>query len=161
MRDLVKDPSRNSPIEGCRRSSAFPELKEKTKEPAMNLHERIRKKILVLVSSARNQRLRFHDVERDLADHLGVSISTINEVVKDLVRSKELLITYRDHRHYAEIPVRELHVAARPMKVVVDAQGESWICDHDVDPSKDLAAQGCWRCGEMSFTSEDSFRNST
>jgi hypothetical protein len=34
----------------------------------------------------------------------------------------------------------------RPMKVVVDSQGRTWLCDMDVDESKDLEEQGCWRC---------------
>ena len=34
------------------------------------------------------------------------------------------------------------------MKVVVDGKGSPWICDHCVDPTKDLAEQGCWQLGE-------------
>ena len=33
--------------------------------------------------------------------------------------------------------------SARPTKVMVDQAGEYWICDADVDPSKDFFAQGC------------------
>ncbi len=47
------------------------------------------------------------------------------------------------------------HVAARPMKVVVDEEGSPWLCDDDVDPHRNLASQGCWRCGDMAFTRND------
>lgn len=30
------------------------------------------------------------------------------------------------------------------MVVVVDRDGNRWICDCDVDPEGDLEAQGCW-----------------
>lgn len=49
----------------------------------------------------------------------------------------------------------EPHHAARPMKVVEDNVGCKWLCDVDVDESKDLKAQGCWRCGELAFTRDD------
>lgn len=45
------------------------------------------------------------------------------------------------------------HEAARPMKFVQDMNGDGWLCDKDVDPAKDLAGQGCWRCEEMAFPS--------
>ena len=43
------------------------------------------------------------------------------------------------------------HEPARPMKFLRDRDGDGWLCDMDVDPSGDLEAQGCWRCGEMAF----------
>ena len=43
------------------------------------------------------------------------------------------------------------HVAARPMKFVKDKDGNGWLCDKNVDVSKDLRQQGCWRCDEMVF----------
>ena len=45
--------------------------------------------------------------------------------------------------------------AARPMKVVVDHEGCSWICDTEVDEGKDLGGQGCWRCADVAFTRND------
>lgn len=47
------------------------------------------------------------------------------------------------------------HKPARPMKFIKDDQGEYWLCDSDVDPSEDLAIQGCWRYEEMAFTRDD------
>jgi hypothetical protein len=47
------------------------------------------------------------------------------------------------------------HHAARPMRVVVDDRGCRWLCDADVDETKDLKEQGCWRCGDLAFTRDD------
>lgn len=49
----------------------------------------------------------------------------------------------------------EPHKAARPMKVIVDGEGCNWLCDANVDESKDLESQGCWRCSEVAFTRHD------
>ena len=49
----------------------------------------------------------------------------------------------------------EPHKAARPMKVVVDEEGCTWLCDADVDETRDLKGEGCWRCAEMPFTRDD------
>ena len=43
------------------------------------------------------------------------------------------------------------HIAARPMKFVKDKEGDGWLCDKNVDVTKDLRQQGCWRCEEMAF----------
>jgi len=50
---------------------------------------------------------------------------------------------------------KEPHAAARPMKVVVAADGCTWLCDAEVDEAGDLQAQGCWRCAEVPFTRND------
>jgi hypothetical protein len=41
------------------------------------------------------------------------------------------------------------------MKVVVADNGCTWLCDANVDESKDLDEQGCWRCAEVPFTRSD------
>lgn len=41
---------------------------------------------------------------------------------------------------------RDRRKAARPMKVVVAADGSTWLCDANVDETRDLEEQGCWRC---------------
>ena len=41
------------------------------------------------------------------------------------------------------------------MKVVVNDKGNPWICDHEVDPSRDLAEQGCWQLREEDTTPDD------
>jgi len=38
------------------------------------------------------------------------------------------------------------------MKVVMNGEGSPWICDCEVDPSKNLAAQGCWQLEEDGST---------
>jgi len=60
-------------------------------------------------------------------------------------------IKHRDTVHVGTAP----HLAARPMKVVVDDDGCRWLCDADVDERKDLKEQGCWRCGDLAFTRDD------
>lgn len=42
------------------------------------------------------------------------------------------------------------HKLAKPLKVVKDSHGCTWLCDADVDENQDLAEQGCWRCGSAS-----------
>jgi hypothetical protein len=49
----------------------------------------------------------------------------------------------------------EPHKAARPMKVVTDREGCTWLCDQSVDETKELKDQGCWRCAEVPFTRND------
>ena len=49
----------------------------------------------------------------------------------------------------------ESHKAARPMRVVVDDNGCTWLCDADVSEDRDLKEQGCWRCDELAFTRDD------
>ncbi|RLB43570.1 MAG: hypothetical protein DRH12_02685 [Deltaproteobacteria bacterium] len=45
----------------------------------------------------------------------------------------------------------DTHRPARPLKYFVDKNGFGWLCDKDIDPTKDLREQGCWRCDEMAF----------
>jgi len=45
----------------------------------------------------------------------------------------------------------DTHEPARPLKFFKDAAGNGWLCDKDIDPDRDLRAQGCWRCDEMAF----------
>lgn len=47
------------------------------------------------------------------------------------------------------------HRAARPMKVVADPYGATWLCDREVDERRSLEEQGCWRCGDLAFTRDD------
>lgn len=47
------------------------------------------------------------------------------------------------------------HAAARPMRVVTDRNGYTWLCDAGVDEKKRLTEQGCWRCDEVPFTRHD------
>ncbi len=49
----------------------------------------------------------------------------------------------------------EAHRGARPMQVVKDDKGDTWLCDKGVDKYKDLKKQGCWRCGDLPFTRND------
>lgn len=49
----------------------------------------------------------------------------------------------------------EPHKAARPMKVVIDEDGCTWLCDAEIDESGDLKEQGCWNCKDVAFTRDD------
>ena len=44
-----------------------------------------------------------------------------------------------------------MHKAARPLKWVKDKNGDTWLCDKEVNPDGDMRQQGCWRCDEMAF----------
>jgi len=50
-----------------------------------------------------------------------------------------------------ELSTTETHKPARPMQFFKDQNGNGWLCDKDIDPNRDLEAQGCWRCDEMAF----------
>ena len=56
-----------------------------------------------------------------------------------------------------KITEHEVHHAARPMKVILDTKGYAWLCDENVNPTRDLKEQGCWACGgeQMAFTRDD------
>ena len=60
-------------------------------------------------------------------------------------------LKHGDTRHVSQPP----HQPARPMKVVVAADGDTWLCDATVDETRDLEDQGCWRCAEVPFTRDD------
>jgi hypothetical protein len=122
---------------------------------AMVQIEQIKDEIIVRVIGANNFRLKPQEVEKNLADTLGVPKSQVREAVKDLVEEGELTYVYRDPCNYLEIPPMENHHAARPMEVIFDSHGEPWICDAGVDPARDPISQGCWACGDLAFTRND------
>ncbi len=121
----------------------------------MNLSERTKEQIMSLVSSSQDQRVRPFELERTLTKKFGIPLFSVKEALKDLIEEEKLVYTYQDPCSYVEISVAKNHRAARPMKVVKDADGEPWICDSDVDPSVDLEKQGCWRCRDIPFTRND------
>ena len=122
---------------------------------AMNAHEETKERIMEAVSGAPDQRIRPIDLERKLKKEHGLAPAALKDVLKELMGEEELVFTYRDPCNYVEIPAAESHHAARPMRVLQDKSGESWICDADVDSSGDLAEQGCWRCRDLAFTASD------
>lgn len=118
----------------------------------MDKHDQLIAEIMTRVAGAKEQRVRPHELQKDLSRKFDISLSSVQQALTALVEEEKLVFTYRDPCSYVEIPYSETHTSARPMKVLVDSTGEPWICDADVDPSGDLAAQGCWRCGDLSFT---------
>ena len=120
----------------------------------MSQSGQIKKKIIEMVSTAENQRQRPHSVVRTVSDNLGVPIFRVKKALEALLQERKLVFTYRDPCSFVEIPINDMSRRSHPVKVVVDQVGNPWICDHDVDPSKDLAEQGCWQVRE-----EDKTRN--
>lgn len=64
------------------------------------------------------------------------------------------VVTGEDGVIYEEYEVDPNH-PARPMEVVFEKGGSHWLCDKGVNRRGDLAAQGCWRCGDFPFTRQD------
>ena len=121
----------------------------------MSQSGQIKQKIMEMVTTAENQRQRPHSVVRTVSDILGVPIFRVKTVLEDLLKERRLVFTYRDPCSFIEIPINDMSRGSRPMKVVVDGKGSPWICDHGVDPTKDLAEQGCWQLGEDRSTEND------
>ncbi len=121
----------------------------------MNDFERTQMFVVAELAGAPARRVRPRELEKRLSGRLGVSPFVVRAAVKDLVEAGELAYTYHDPESFVELAPARPHRPARPMKVVVDSQGNSWLCDADVDPSIPLSNQGCWNCGEVAFTRND------
>ncbi len=125
----------------------------------MNEYAVLKEKIMDLVGTSKNQRVRPLDAAQTLTGELGVSASQVNKSVEDLVQEGELVYTYRDPSSYVEIPCNGCdgrgHRAARPMQFVVDDGGNSWLCDADDELEDSLPGNICWDCGTMNFTRTD------
>ena len=78
----------------------------------------------------------------------------VRETLNDLIRERKLVFTYRGPFTCVEIPCKDRPSRSRPMKVIVEDKADPRICDVDVDPSEDLAAQGC-----RQLRAEDSSRS--
>jgi hypothetical protein len=119
----------------------------------MDQSDEIRQKIMEMVSSAEDQRQRPYSLVKTVSDNSGLPIFRVKKVLENLIKERKLIFTYRDPCSFVEIPINDISRAPHPTKVVVDEKGNPWICDSDVDPSRDLAEQGCWQLRE-----EDSAR---
>ena len=120
----------------------------------MEQSEHIRKKLMEVVMDSEDHRQRPYSLLKTVADNSGVPIFRVKKILENLIKERKLVFTYRDPCSFVEIPINDISRRSYPMKVVVDQAGNPWICDHDVDPSKDLAEQGCWQVRE-----EDNTRN--
>jgi hypothetical protein len=120
----------------------------------MDQSEEIKQKIMEMVIGAEDQRQRPYTLVKTVSDNSRVPIFRVKKVLENLLKERKLVFTYRDPCSFVEIPINDMSRGSHPMKVVEDQEGNPWICDHDVDPSKDLAEQGCWQLRE-----EDSSRN--
>ena len=113
-------------------------------------NDQISNRVLEIVKTSKNQRQTPNEVIQSLSAELKVSISLVRATLNDLVKERKLVLTYRGPYTYLEIPCKDLPGETRPMKVIIDDKGNPWICDCDVDPSDDLAAQGCWQLRDNS-----------
>ena len=111
----------------------------------MDQSAQIRQKIMEMVIGAENQRQRPHSLVKTVSHNSGVPIFRVKKILENLIKERKLVFTYRDPCSFVEIPMTDISRGSQPLKVVADEEGNPWICDHDVDPSKDLAAQGCWQ----------------
>jgi hypothetical protein len=121
----------------------------------MNDFEALKQKILELVATSRDQRLRPIRAAQTISRERAASTFTVHEALRDLVDEGELVYTYRDPCSYLEIPCNGCngqHHAARPMEVVTDGSGNRWLCDADVEPGHHLPDRSCWECGSLGFT---------
>jgi hypothetical protein len=120
----------------------------------MSQTDKIEQRIIEMVNTANDHRQRPHTLVKVLSDELGISTFRVKKVLEHLIGEKKLVFTYRNHCCYVEIPCDQKPSGFRPLKVIVNGKGEPWICNNDVEPSKDLAEQGCWQ-----FSDEGSSRN--
>jgi len=118
----------------------------------MDQSEQIRQKIMEMVIAAEGQRQRPHSLVKTVSDNSGVPIFRVKKVLENLIKERKLVFTYRDPCSFVEIPINDTSRGSHFMKVVVDEEGNPWICHHNVDPSKDLAEQGCWQIREENST---------
>ena len=121
----------------------------------MSQSKQIRNKIMEMVMAAKDQRQRPYSLVKTVADNSGVPIFRVKKVLENLIKERKLVFTYRDPCSFIEIPIHNMSRGSRPMKVVVDGKGSPWICDHGVDPTKDLTEQGCWQLGEDGSNEND------
>jgi len=66
-------------------------------------YQRTKDEILMTLAVAPDQRLRPHDVERNLSHRLGVSTRTIHQAVKDLVGEGKVAYIYWDPCSYIQV----------------------------------------------------------
>ena len=118
----------------------------------MDQSERIREKIMEMVIAAKDQRQRPYSLVKTVSDNSGVPIFRVKKVLENLIKERKLVFTYRDPCSFVEIPINDMSRGSHPKKVVVDEEGNPWICDYEVDPSRDLAEQGCWQVREEDST---------
>ncbi len=114
----------------------------------MSQSEQIKKKIMEMVTGTENQRQRPYFVLKTVSNDFRVPSFRVKEIMEDLLKERKLVYTYRDPCSYIEIPFNDLPHGTPHKKVVENGKGNPWICEPDVDPSKDLAAQGCWQLGK-------------
>ena len=64
---------------------------------------------------------------------------------KRSMAKKQMTQSRETRKNRVESSLRERPSRSRSMKVLVDGEGNPWICDCEADPSRDLAEEGCWQ----------------
>jgi len=70
----------------------------------LQIQEETKERIIQLVRSAGNQRVRPHDLEKSLSQERGITLSEFRLALKDLMQEGKLVFTYRDPCSFIEIP---------------------------------------------------------
>ncbi len=70
----------------------------------MNEYDVLKKRIMELVTTSKNQRMRPNDAKQTLARELDVSPFSVKKAVRELVEEGDLVYAYRDPCSYLEIP---------------------------------------------------------
>jgi hypothetical protein len=120
-----------------------------------NEYDLFKMRIVELVATSKNQRIRPIHAIQTLTRERDISASAVKGALEKLVNEGELVYTYRDPCSYVEIPCNGCdgeHLAARPMKTVIDDSGNAWLCDADIKSSDYLYGQNCWEYGSLNFT---------
>ena len=121
----------------------------------MDQAEEIKQKLMEMVIAAKDQRFRPCSLVKTVSENSRVPIFRVKKILENLLKERKLVFTYRDPCSFVEIPINDMSRGPHPLRVVEDQEGNPWICDHDVDPSKDLAEQGCWQLREESSGQKD------
>jgi hypothetical protein len=70
----------------------------------MTLHDKMKKRTMELIESAKDQRLRPREVETIITHEFETSRPLAHDALKDLVEAGELVYAYRDPCSYVEFP---------------------------------------------------------
>ncbi|MBT3222019.1 MAG: hypothetical protein HN348_23345 [Proteobacteria bacterium] len=70
----------------------------------MSTHKEMKEKMMALISSAPNQRLRPRDMKKAIGELFRSSRLTFSEVLKNLIDEGALIYTYRDPCSFIEVP---------------------------------------------------------
>ncbi len=80
----------------------------------MSAHETMREKVMALINSTQNRRLRPRDLEKEVGEPFRGSGSIFAEVLRGLIDEGALVYTYRDPCSFLEVPCTDDQGTAVP-----------------------------------------------